>query len=116
MRPRSEAEHGCVRGVLDCRRNLQETGLGDLRLGLILCDAQLDCEKLHRVLNRPAVNVGQRSNANDPDAKRADLEGEVGREILNRAKCGTNRGRSGHVWPSWATRHENDNAGALPDI
>jgi hypothetical protein len=55
------------------------------------------------------------SDANDPDTKGAGLEGEVGGEIFNCAKCGADCSRSGHVGPSWATADENDDAGALLD-
>ena len=51
-------EHGRIRRILDSCRRLEKAGLRDVRNRLLLCDVQLACQKIHRVLNRTTVGVG----------------------------------------------------------
>src|SRR5215467_5932938 len=106
-------QYRCIRRILDSRGNPQKVGLRDLRHRLVLRNVQLAGQKIHRVLNAPAVGVGQRSKAHDPDAKGADLEGQISGEILDSAKCRANRGRAQDMRPSRATGHKNDRSGVL---
>lgn len=66
-------------------------------------------------MDGPTVDVGQRSKAHNPDAKGADLEGQIFGERLDCAKCCANRGGTWHVPAGRAARHENDHASVLLD-
>ena len=87
----------------------------NLRHRLVLRDVQPAGQKVHRVLNGPAVGVSYRSQADDPDTEGADLEGQIFCQILDRAKRCTNRGGAWHVSAGRAARHENNHAAVLLD-
>jgi len=86
-------QHGCIRCILDSRGNLQKVGLRNLRHRLVLCDVQFVGQKVHRVLNGPAVGIGQRSKADDSHSKGADFKGEILREIPDCSECHADRRR-----------------------
>ena len=86
-------QHGCIRCILDSRGNLQKVGLRNLRHRLVLCDVQFVGQKVHRVLNGPAVGIGQRSKADDSHSKGADFKGESLREIPDCSECHADRRR-----------------------
>src|SRR5215831_13215966 len=106
-------QYGCVRGVLDCRWDSEKVGLRDLSHCLVFGDVQLAGQKTHRVLNGPAIGVGQRSKAYGPDTKVADLERKIRDEILHCAKRCADSGSARHMRPGWAARHKNDYARML---
>src|SRR5262249_28951148 len=83
--------------------------------GLFLGDVHSASDEVHGVLNGPAVDVGNGSKADHPDARRADLESQIHGEVFDRAECGADGGRTWHVWPSRASGHANDHAGFLVD-
>src|SRR5215469_6835965 len=108
-------QDSCIRRVPDGGRNLQKAGLRDLRDRLVLRDVQLASQKVHGVLDRPAVDIGHCSNANHPNAERTDLEGEICGEILDGAKCRTYRGHSRNMCPGRAASDQDDHTGVLLD-
>ena len=100
----------CIRRILDGRWNLKKVGLRDLRNRLVLCDVQLARQKVNRVADGPAVDIGHCSDANHPDTERTDLEGEICGEILDCAKCRANRSRPGYVRAGRAASDQDDDA------